>query len=314
MANHLLAQGHKVIGVDNGGPFSWSYALVNSRTCQLQKHNSFHLEPTDIRQYEKLEVLFSEYEIDAVLHFAALAGVRRSIQIPQEYCNVNIMGTLNLLELCRRYKIYNFLFASSSSIYGTAAEGCPSQELDLMHPISVYAASKCAAEHLCYSYHYLHGINTAILRYFTVYGPAGRPDMAILKFIYKAMKDEAIEIYGNGLQERDFTYIDDVVRATYRAINLGRACTLNVGSGRTVTIRYLVELISRLTEAKCVKAKYSPADKSDAHRTFADIQRAKTILNWEPKIKLEDGVKQTVDWSVGNEKLLEEIYNGETNG
>ncbi|WP_461831580.1 GDP-mannose 4,6-dehydratase [Aquifex sp.] len=293
VGERLLKDGHEVIGVDNLNDY-YDPRLKLYRLEHLKKYENFKFYKVDIENKEALEILFKDYGFDVVINEAARAGVRYSIENPQVYFTTNTLGTLNLLELMKKYSVKKMILASTSSLY--AGQPMPfKEELPVNTPISPYAASKRSAELAAYTYHYLYGLDVIILRYFTVYGPAGRPDMAVFKFIYKTLKDEPIEVYGDGSQKRDFTFVEDVADATVRALNLKGYEILNIGNNKPRALKELIDLIETYT-GKEVKAIYRDFHKADVRDTWADINKAKKLLGWEPKTSLEEGIRKTVDW------------------
>ncbi len=242
---------------------------------------------------------------DAVINLAARAGVRYSMVNPHVYYTTNVIGNLNLLELCREYGVKKYVFASTSSLY--AGQKMPFKEtLPVNEPISPYAASKKAAEVTCYTYHKLYGIDVTILRYFTVYGPAGRPDMSIFRFISWIDKSKPIIIYGNGKQTRDFTYVDDIARGTIAAMKPLGFEIINLGSDHPHQMLESVHIIGKELgkKTKLVKKPMHPAD---IFATWANINKAKKILGWEPEYSLANGLRETIQWYTKNKKWVEKV-------
>jgi len=300
----LLNRGFKVIGIDNMNDY-YDVRLKDYRLSKLNKLDGFTFYKEDIENIEFLKKLFKENGIDAVVNLAARAGVRYSLENPFIYMTTNAIGTLNLLECCRQYGTKKFVLASTSSIY--AGSPMPFKEdLPVNRPISPYAASKKAAEAICYAYHYLYGIDITILRYFTVYGPAGRPDMSIFRFIKWIDEGRPVEIFGDGRQSRDFTYIDDIAEGTIRALRPLGYEIVNLGNNHPNELMYAIELIERYLEKKAHFV-YRPFHKADLKATCADIKKAKEMLDWEPKVSLEEGIKRTVDWYKENRSWLKDI-------
>ncbi|GAB6066531.1 NAD-dependent epimerase [Aquifex pyrophilus] len=300
----LLKEGYEVIGIDNLNDY-YDPRLKLYRLEQLKRYKNFRFYKLDIENREALGILFKDYNFDVVINEAARAGVRYSIENPHVYFTTNSLGTLNLLEFMKEYNVKKMILASTSSLY--AGQPMPfKEELPVNTPISPYAASKRSAEITAYTYHYLYGLDVIILRYFTVYGPAGRPDMAAFKFIYKTLKGEPVEVYGDGSQKRDFTFVEDVAEATVRALNLKGYEILNVGNNRPRALRELIELIERYTGKK-VKVIYKDFHKADMRDTWADIDKAKKLLGWEPKTSLEEGVRRTVEWFKENWEFIKEL-------
>jgi len=297
VSEKLLQQGHKVIGVDNLNDY-YDPRLKEYRLKLLKGFDNFKFYKVDVENKEALRIIFEENELDAVINEAARTGVRYSIENPHVYFTTNTLGNLNLLELMKDYGVKKFILASTSSLY--AGQPMPfKEELPVNTPLSPYAASKKAAEVTTYTYHYLYGIDAIILRYFTVYGPAGRPDMAVFNFIYKTLKGIPIKVYGDGSQRRDFTFVDDVAEATAKALNLKGFEIINVGNNKPRALNELIDLIEKFT-GKEVKVEYGEFHKADMRDTWADITKAKELLGWEPKTSLEEGVKKTVEWFLEN--------------
>lgn len=304
-AQKLLDEGHTVIGVDNLNNY-YDPRIKQWRLKTLKVMNNFIFHNADIENFEALKLLFEIYEpIDAIINLAARAGVRYSMENPFVYFTTNANGTLNLLELAKTYGIKKFVLASTSSLY--AGQPMPfKEELPVNTPISPYAASKKAAEVICYTYHYLYGLDVSIVRYFTVYGPAGRPDMSIFRFIYKIMKGQPIEVFGDGSQSRDFTYVDDIADGTVRALKPLGYEIINLGGNKPYKLKEVIQIIEELLGKKA-KIDYKPFHKADLKATWADITKAKRFLDWEPKVSLYEGLKRTVDWFKENWNWIREI-------
>lgn len=301
----LLEGGESVFGIDNMNDY-YDIRLKSWRLKQLKKHRNFEFKKIDIEDSGKLATIFVENKFSSVVNLAARAGVRYSMENPQVYMTTNAMGTLNILELMKEHKVKKFLLASTSSLY--AGEKMPFLEtLPVNSPISPYAASKKAAESLAYTYHYLYGIDVSILRFFTVYGPAGRPDMSIFRFIKWIDEESPIQLFGDGKQARDFTFVDDIAKGVILALKPLGFEVINLGGGKKpITINAMIELMAKLLE-KRAKIKYLPANKSDMDATQADIRKAGRLLGWKPEISFEDGIAQTVNWYCENKKWLKDI-------
>jgi len=303
----LLERGDRVIGIDNLND-AYDVRLKKWRLDKLKKFKNFTFEKIDITDFTLLESLFKKFSFDAVINLAARAGVRASVENPWVYVNTNISGTLNLLELCKKYKVKKFILASSSSVYGNT--NFPfSEDKKVDFPLSPYAASKKGAEALCYTYHYLYGIDTSILRYFTVYGPAGRPDMSIFIFTRKIYAGQEIPVYGDGNQKRDFTYIDDIAEGTVKALKPLNYEIVNLGNDHPVKLNYVISLIESSIRKKA-KIKYLPPHPADVPATWAKIEKAKKVLSWKPKINIEEGINRTVNWLIRNWDWVREIKVG----
>ncbi|MCL4384666.1 GDP-mannose 4,6-dehydratase [Patescibacteria group bacterium] len=275
----LVAEKEGVVGIDNLNDY-YDVRLKEYRLTKIPK-SSFVFLKADIEKKEELEEIFRENEIGAVIHLAARAGVRYSSENPAIYTTTNVLGTLNILELMRRFKVPKLIMASTSSLY--AGQKMPFREDGVTdQPISVYAATKKAAEELAYTYHYLFGIDVSVLRYFTVYGPMGRPDMALFKFTQKIFKGEEIEIYGDGKQKRDMTFIDDIARGTMLGLKKVGFEIINLGKGDgEMTVLNMVELIEKYSGKKA-KVRFMPGFKEDMEATAADNRKAKELLGWQP--------------------------------
>ncbi|NPA14702.1 MAG: NAD-dependent epimerase/dehydratase family protein [Aquificae bacterium] len=304
-AHRLLEEGYTVVGIDNLNDY-YDPRIKLWRLDTLKGNKNFVFHQVDIENFQALKVVFDVYgSFDAIINLAARAGVRYSIKNPHVYFTTNANGTLNLLEFAKDRGVKKFVLASTSSLY--AGQPMPfKEELPVNTPISPYAASKKAAEVTCYTYHYLYGIDVSIVRYFTVYGPAGRPDMSIFRFIYRIMKDQPIEIYGDGSQSRDFTYVDDIAEGTVRALKPLGYEIINLGGNNPHKLLEVVRLIEKFL-SKEAKIIYKDFHKADLKATWADITKAKTLLGWEPKVPLEEGIKRTVQWFKENWDWLKEI-------
>ena len=287
-AEFLLGKGYRVIGVDNMNDY-YDVRLKEYRLATLKGKPNFRFYRVDIENYEALRVIFQDNKIDGVINLAARAGVRYSIVNPFVYVTTNTLGTLNLLELCKDFGVRKFVLASTSSLY--AGQPMPfKEELPVNTPISPYAASKKGAEVMAYTYHHLYGLDVTVLRYFTVYGPAGRPDMAVFRFIKAIDEGREVVVYGDGSQERDFTYVDDIAEGTVRAFETETGYeVINLGGNKPHRLKYLIELIENYLGKKA-KVVYKPFHKADMKATWANVEKAKELLKWEPRVSLEEGI------------------------
>tara|TARA_B100000989_G_scaffold266390_1_gene219829 strand:- start:509 stop:1495 length:987 start_codon:yes stop_codon:yes gene_type:complete len=309
VSKQLLDQGAHVVGLDNLNDY-YDVRLKKWRLEQLKAHansQNFSFTEMDIEDQSGLGELFLEKgPFDAVLNLAARAGVRYSMENPHIYLSTNAEGTLNLLECMRQNGCMKFVLASTSSLY--AGQKMPfSEDLAVNEPLSPYAASKKAGELMAYSFHKLYQIDVSVVRYFTVFGPAGRPDMSPYRFIKWIAEKETIQIFGDGSQSRDFTYVDDIARGTITAIrNVGYEI-INLAGGRNPVS--LNSIISKLEDLIGKKAKidYQPFHVADLMETWADISKAKRLLGWEPKISLDDGLEESVQWYMDNQHWLKEL-------
>ena len=305
-AKQILENGDSVIAIDNINDF-YDTKLKMKRINSLKKFNDFSLENIDLTSKSNVLNLNKKVSnINAIIHLAAFAGVRTSIIDPWAYQDNNVNATLNLLELCKANNIKNFTLASTSSVYGDN-KNIPTKETDISSfPLSPYAASKISAELLTYTYHYHFNINAAVLRFFTVYGSFGRPDMVIFKFLKSIIDDDPITIYGDGEQTRDFTYVSDVANALIKSTNSKRYEIYNVGGGNAITVNELVSVIEKFLNKKA-RIKYIDRDPSDIEHSLADISKIQSLLNWTPKYNIESGVKKTGEWFLDNLDFISSI-------
>jgi nucleoside-diphosphate-sugar epimerase len=304
VSQQLLDQGCKVIGIDNLNDY-YDVRIKEWRLALLDNHPNFVFYRANIENMDAIRIIFNLHRPEAVINLAARAGVRYSIENPHVYMTTNAHGTLNLLELCRELGIEKFVLASTSSLY--AGQDMPFREdLAVNTPISPYAASKKAAEAMAYSYHYLYGIDVTVTRYFTVYGPAGRPDMSIFRFIKWIMDDTPLEIFGDGSQSRDFTYVEDIARGTVAALKPLGYEVINLGNNHPDKLSTAIELIEEYTGKKAEKV-YKEFHKADIFATWADVSKAKHLLDWEPTVGLEEGLKRSVEWARENWEWVKEI-------
>jgi nucleoside-diphosphate-sugar epimerase len=304
-AQILLNQGFHVVGIDNMNDY-YDVSLKEHRLVDLQKHPNFRFIRGDIENLQFLDSVFNDHAIDSVINLAARAGVRYSMENPHVYLTTNSHGTLNLLEMMRKHSVEKMVLASTSSLY--AGQEMPFVEaLPVNTPISPYAASKKAAEVMAYSYHYLFGIDVSVVRYFTVYGPAGRPDMSIFRFIKWIDEGTPIELFGDGSQSRDFTYVDDIAKGTIKALRKVGYEIINLGGGRNpISMNYVIGKIEEYLGKKA-QADRKPFHKADMKATWADITKAGELLGWKPEIGLDEGLRRTVDWYLENKEWLKNV-------
>jgi nucleoside-diphosphate-sugar epimerase len=303
-AKLALKQGHCVFGVDDVNDY-YDTRLKKWRIKDIAVEKNFIFETIDIRDCSKLEEIFKKQNFDAIINLAARAGVRASIENPHIYFETNVLGNLNLLQLAKKYNVKKFILASTSSLY--AGQKMPfSEDLPVNTPISPYAASKKSAELTCYTFHYLYGIDVTIFRYFTVYGPAGRPDLSIFKFIKLINEGEQIIVYGDGNQSRDFTFVSDIARGTLLGLKKLGFEIINLGGNQPYKLNEAIKLIEKYLGKKA-KIQHQPLPACDIPATWADISKAKKFLNWQPEVSFEDGIKKTVDWCVENWELVSKI-------
>lgn len=323
----LLADGHTVVGIDNLNDYydvrlkdyrlgsllgddRWKRnanpkisAFLADREC---RHGKFLFRPLDIENLPALETIFSEFPFDAVFNLAARAGVRASMANPYIFLSTNTEGTLNILECQRRFNVKKQVLASTSSLYA----GCPmpfTEDQAVNTPLSPYAAAKKAAELMAYSYHRLYGLDISVLRYFTVFGPAGRPDMAPFRFIKWIDEGTPITLYGDGTQSRDFTYVDDIARGTILAVKLLGYEIINLGGGRNpITLQTVIGMIENALGKKA-QVNQQPFVSADMKETWADIGKAGRLLGWTPQLSTQEGFQRSVEWYGKNRAWLGSI-------
>jgi len=301
LVERLLDDEHTVIVVDNFDPF-YNPEIKEANILPVSEHPNYHLKRQDILHFQAVEAIFNEYDFDLVFHLAAKAGVRPSIQDPFGYQRTNIEGTLKLLELCKEHQVDKFIFASSSSVYGNNKKVPFSESDNVNHPVSHYAATKKAGELICYNYHHLYDISIYCLRFFTVYGPRQRPEMAIHKFTRLIDQDKEIPVYGYGEPERDFTYIDDIIHGMINAIDRVNGYeVINLGESKTISVNDLIQLIEQSLGKKAEKTML-PLQPGDVQRTYADITKAKALLGYDPHTDVEKGIEKFVKWYIDHRR------------
>lgn len=295
VCEYFINQGHSILGIDNYDHF-YAKKLKELNLEELRKSTNFKFHETDIRDEKNITGILSDNEVDAVIHLAAKAGVRPSIESIEEYYDVNVNGTVVLLEAMRKNNVKKMLFASSSSIYGNNSK-VPFSETDTVdYPISPYASSKKSGELLCHVYTHLYNFDITCLRFFTVYGPRQRPDLAIHKFTRLIDQGKPIPFYGDGTTSRDYTYIEDIVNGINCAINHLKGYQLfNLGESNVVSLNKLVETIEKCLNKKATLNK-QPMQPGDVFKTYADISRAKTEIGYNPKFEFEKGIIEFVNW------------------
>jgi len=291
----LLKIGINVIGVDNFDPF-YERKIKERNIKEAVSSHCYNFEEGDIRNSDFVDNCFKKYKPDFIVHLAAKAGVRPSLVRPQEYYDVNVMGTLNLLEMMKINHIQKMIFASSSSVYGNNSK-VPFCETDYVdNPISPYAATKRAGELLCYTYYHLYKFNISCLRFFTVYGPRQRPDLAIHKFIKAIFNDDMISLYGDGTTSRDYTYIEDIINGILGAIDKVKGFDIfNLGEAKPVSLIDLVRTIEK-NIGRNARLEYLPMQEGDVVQTFADITKASAKIGYNPVIDINIGIKNYIDW------------------
>ncbi len=294
VAEQLLDSGNAVVGVDNLND-AYDVRLKQWRLAQLESRAGFTLVQADIADISAVGRLFETRDYAAVINLAARAGVRQSVENPQVYIDTNITGTLNLLRQAAAREVPKFVLASTSSLYGGENPRPYSEALNTDRPLSPYASSKKAAEALCYTYHYLFGLDVTVFRYFTVYGPAGRPDMSLFRFVQWISEGRPVLVYGDGSQERDFTYVDDVARGTIAGLRPLGYEIINLGSDEPVVLSDAIKLVEEYT-GKSAHLVTKPRHPADVQATWADIGKAERMLDWRPQTDFRTGVRNLVDW------------------
>jgi UDP-glucuronate 4-epimerase len=291
----LLARGDKVVCLDN---FNSAYA----RECkeknieECKKHENFTLVEGDLASKEQLTTCFSQHPFDKVIHLAARAGVRYSLERPDLYAEANIKGLINLLELCVMHKIKDITFASSSSVYGRNTKVPFSEDDSVVHPVSPYAATKRAGELLCYTYHYLYNLNIACLRFFTVYGPRGRQDMAPYLFTKSILEGKPITRFGDGSSRRDYTFITDIVSGVLAAMDKNKGFEIyNLGNDKPTDLNTFISLIEKHTGKKAVIDE-KPMPQADVPQTWADLTKSRTRLGYDPQVSIDEGLGKFIAW------------------
>ncbi|MFN3742170.1 MAG: NAD-dependent epimerase/dehydratase family protein [Anaerolineales bacterium] len=296
-AELLLEAGHLVIGVDNLND-AYDVRMKEYRLRRLQAYSGFRFYRLDVAQPADILEPFSplyRQEVAAVIHLAARAGVRASVENPWVFLETNITGTLNMLEWARLHQAPKFILASTSSIYGLNPPLPTPEDASSDRPLQPYAASKKGAEALCHSYHYLYGLDVTILRYFTVYGPAGRPDLAMFRFCQWIHEERPVRVNGNGEQSRGFTYVDDIARGTILALKPLGYEIINLGGHEVVTINALIQLFEEVI-GKRAQVVYGPPNPADMLTNWADVSKARRLLGWEPQVSLREGIELLVEW------------------
>lgn len=306
----LLDAGYGVVGLDNLSD-AYDVRVKQHRLEAIRDHSRFRFAEVDIAKRDSIQsALADSPPFDAVVNLAARAGVRTSVLNPWIYVETNVTGTLNLLELCRERGIPKFVLSSTSSLYGRHNAPPFREDADTSRPLSPYAATKGAAEAMAHTYHQLHGIDVTVLRYFTVYGPAGRPDMSVFRFIQRIREGRQIELYGDGEQQRDFTYVDDVARGTVAGLKPLGFEVVNIGGDHPYQLNELIAMIEEVLDRKAdiLRSDHHPAD---MQVTWADLTKARALLGYEPQVSLEEGVRRSVAWYEAQREWAKDV---ETSG
>ncbi len=295
LCKYLLNDGYDVLGIDNINNY-YNSILKKNRLKVLRGYDNFEFIKADISDLRNLESIFNTYEPNKVVNLAAQAGVRYSLKNPHAYIQSNIVGFMNIAECCRKYAVNGLIYASSSSVYGLN-DDIPFKVIDRVDkPISIYAVSKKTNEHIAHAYNHLYDLRSTGLRFFSVYGPWGRPDMAIYIFTDKIQKGQTINVFNHGNMYRDFTYIDDIIQGTVASIENNYKYELfNLGNNRCENIMELIELIEENLKIKA-KIKFMDIQPGDVEKTFADIKYSKDMLGYEPHTSIHEGIPKFIDW------------------
>lgn len=306
LSQRLLNEGNKVIVIDNFCDF-YDEKIKENNVKELLKNDNFKLYRKDIRDRQALKEIFDDNSIDIVMHLAAMAGVRPSIENPVLYQEVNCMGTQNILEEMKAHNVKNLVMASSSSVYGNCKEVPFREDMVVDFAISPYAATKKANEVMTHVYHKLFNMNVIMLRFFTVYGPKQRPDLAINKFTRLMLNNEEIPMYGDGTTSRDYTYVDDIVDGIIKSCNYTLKNEnvyeiLNLGNSSPTSLKEMIETIAEVLEVE-PKIKQLPMQPGDVDRTYADVSKAKKLIGYEPRTTLKEGIKKFIEWYKEDKKL-----------
>jgi UDP-glucuronate 4-epimerase len=301
VADLLLDAGHSVVGIDDMND-AYDVRLKRYRLSKLDNRPGFEFIHLDISNRDDIQNFVDQVVVnpqnkvfDAVINLAARAGVRQSVANPWVYLDANITGTLNMLEICRHYGINKFILASTSSLYGANAPLPTSESSPSDYPLQPYAASKKAAEVLAHSYHYLYDIDVTVFRYFTVYGPAGRPDMVMFRFTQWINEGKSVRVNGDGEQSRGFTYVDDIARGTILGLKPMGYEIINLGGHESVKINQLIEILEGLIGRKA-QVEYHPFHPADMLANWANVDKARELLGWHPEVSLGEGIGRLVDW------------------
>lgn len=293
-AEMLIGAGHTVTGVDNINE-AYDVRLKEYRLKRLRAMPGFTFHKIDIASKQDVFTHLSGKKYDGLINLASWAGVRASVENPWIFVESIVLGTLNMLELCRHNKVPKFVLASTSSIYGANPPYPTPETASSSEPLQPYAASKKGAEAMAHAYHHLHGIDVTVVRFFTVYGPAGRPDLAIFRFVQWITEDRPVQVNGDGEQSRGFTYIDDIVRGIIAALKPVGYEIVNLGGHEVITINNLIKLAEEIIGKKA-NVQYGPANPADMFTNWADVTKAGELLGWEPQVNLREGITRLVEW------------------
>ena len=301
----LKKHNYEILGLDNISD-SYDPSIKNWRIENILDKNDIPWVKGDICDFEYTKNIIKEFKPQAIINLAARAGVRQSIDNPIAYYETNLIGNLNLLEISKELDINKYILASTSSIYGNSKLPFNEDDYDGF-ALSPYASSKKSAEEMCRVYNHLFGIDIVVLRFFTVYGPAGRPDMSMFRFVKWIIENEEIQLNGDGNQSRDFTHVSDISRAIIKSLSLSNGFqTINLGSDRPVKINSIISIIENILNKKA-KIKNQPFHPTDIKKTWANIEKAKELLDWKPEISTNEGIESVINWYLDNEKIASKI-------
>ena len=306
VAHFLLADGHQVFGIDNLNPV-YDVRMKEYRLKGLLDQPGFTFIRDDISDKSLIGRLNGALPpLEGIINLAAIAGVRASTSDPWSYLNTNTLGALNMLELARQHAVPKFIQASTSSLYGNEGQPPHNEQASTDHPLAPYAASKKGAEAFCYAYHHLYGLDVSILRYFTVYGPAGRPDMVMFRFCQWIAEGRPVVTTGNGEQSRGFTYVDDIARGTLLALQPAGYDIFNLGGHEVITINALIHMLEDLL-GKRADVRYIPSHPADVFSNVADVSKAQHVLGWQPQVNLTEGVSRLVNWYLAERAWAKDV-------
>lgn len=296
LADSLLAEGNDIVVVDNFNDY-YAYEIKEANVKHNLDNPHYHLYKIDLTDKNALKNVFAENNFDTVVHLAGRAGVRPSIERPEDYVESNILATIHILELMKDFNVKKLVFASSSSVYGNCKAQIFSEDLKVTEPISQYAATKSACEQFCYTYHKLYNMNIVCLRFFTVYGPRQRPDLAIHKFTDLISKHQPIPVFGDGTTKRDYTYIDDIISGVKAAITYNKTPyeIINLGGGEPVSLSQMIKTIETTLGEKAIIDR-KPMQKGDVDKTVSDISKAQRLLGYNPQTRFSDGIAKFIKW------------------
>jgi UDP-glucuronate 4-epimerase len=308
VAKMLLEEGHHVVGVDNMND-AYDVRLKEYRLGWLENHPGFEFHRLDISDLQAflLTPALGEHRYDAIINLAARAGVRQAVVDPWVYVDTNMTGTLNLLDLCKRKDIPKIILASTSSVYGADAPLPTPEDAPTDQPLQPYAASKKGAEAMCHAYHHLYGIDVTVVRYFTVYGPAGRPDMSVFRFIKWITEGQPLQLNGDGTQMRGFTYVDDIARGTILALKPMGYEVINLGGHECVQMNELIQMLEEVIRRQARIERFPP-NPADMFANWANVEKAGRLLGWEPQVSLRQGIERTVEWYLAEREWASKIH------